>query len=87
MLYQARTSQFQCVPETSSIHCILCFFLFTVGTLHHLFCDQQLGYSTYNADPAHMLITDVAYMLQYLVAQLCDKQKPPCVEVIKAALM
>ena len=92
MLYQARTLQFLCVPdrnETSSIHA-LHFVLFPIYCWYSppfYFVINNSDTAHNNADPTHMLITDVTYMLQYLVAQLCDKQKPPCVEVIKAALM
>lgn len=65
--------------------CTFSYLLLALSTIYSVINNSDTAHN--NVDPAHMLITDVAYMLQYSVAQLCDKQKPPCVEVIKAALM
>ena len=65
--------------------CAFSYLLLALSTIYFVINSSDTAHN--NADPAHMLITEVTYILQYLVAQLCYKQKPPCVEVIKAALM
>ena len=61
--------------------CTFSYLLLVLSTIYFVINNSDTAHN--NADPAHMFITDVEYMLQYSVAQLFDKQKPPCVEQLK----